>query len=394
MYIDVTFQKKFEEQLRESYELLLMIVDGISDPLVMVDKEMNLVMMNRAAEHYFHKNNEDCLARKCHKIFKDRSAPCEGCMVPQAIHHSRQEIFERKGLMNPEDLERIIIYPVLEKGSNLWAVIVRISDITNVRRMETELIQADKMISLGILVSGVAHEINNPNNFIMLNTPILWEAWKSIVPVIEKYYKEHGDFSLAGLPYSLMRDEIPLLFSGIKDGAIRIQRIVQDLKNFARQDNSDMTQYVNINQVIKNSIQMTENLINAKTKHFRVEYGSHLPMIRGNEQKLEQVMINLIQNACQAISDMEKGLFITSFFKKTGDIVIQVRDEGVGIPKNLLDRIMDPFFTTKRDVGGIGLGLAVSSNIVKAHNGKIEVSSEPGRGSVFRVLIPAVLVNE
>nr|NJM02038.1 PAS domain S-box protein [Desulfobacula sp.] len=394
MYIDITSQKKSEDQLRESHELLLMIVDGISDPLIMVDKNMYLVMMNKAAEQYFHKNNEDCLARQCHEIFKNYPAPCEGCMVPSAIRHSRKEVFERKGLMNPEDLERVSIYPVLEKDAGLWAVIIRISDITKIRQMEAELIQADKMISLGILVSGVAHEINNPNNFIMLNTPVLWDAWKSVVPVIEKYYKENGDFSLSGLPYSLMREEIPLLFSGIKDGAVRIQRIVRDLKNFARQDNSDMTQDVNINQVIKNSVQMTENLIKAKTKHFRVEYGSHLPMIRGNEQKLEQVMINLIQNACQAIPDMEKGLFITSFFKKTGEIVIQVRDEGVGIPENLLDRIMDPFFTTKRDVGGTGLGLAVSSTIIKAHNGKIEVSSEPGRGSVFRVLIPAILVNE
>lgn len=255
--------------------------------------------------------------------------------------------------------------------------------------IEKELVQADKMISLGVLVSGVAHEINNPNNFIMLNTPILWDAWKGIGPVIEKYYEENGDFNLAGLPYSRMRNEIPLLFSGVESGATRIQRIVQDLKNFARQDDSDMDQPLNINQIIKKSIQLTENLIKEKTTHFKVEYTKCLPSIKGNGQKLEQVMINLIENACQSLPQKERGVFITaSFDKKKQSIVVEVRDEGVGIPGKFIDRIMDPFFTTKRSEGGTGLGLAVSSNIVKAHGGKIEVASEIAKGSIFRIVIP------
>jgi CheY-like chemotaxis protein len=115
-------------------------------------------------------------------------------------------------------------------------------------------------------------------------------------------------------------------------------------------------------------------------------------MIRGDKQKLEQVMINLIQNACQAVSNKEKGIFITSSFdEKSGTIGVEVRDEGLGIPQEMLARIMDPFFTTKRSEGGTGLGLAVSSNIVKAFGGKIEVVSEPGKGSVFRILIPTAI---
>ncbi|MFH1154785.1 MAG: PAS domain S-box protein [Pseudomonadota bacterium] len=389
VFINITSQKRAEAQLKENHELLLMIVDGISDPLVMVDKEMYVIMMNAAAEYYFGKTAVNCLSQKCHQVFNESLSPCEGCKVPMVVNTGRKDSFERRGLMAPEKLEEISVYPVLDKNHHAWAAIIRINDISRQRQMEKELCQADKMISLGVLVSGVAHEINNPNNFIMLNTPVLWEAWKGIVPVIEKYYKENGDFSISGLPYSQMRDEIPQLFSGISNGASRIQRIVQDLKNFARQDDSDNDKSVNINQIIKESIRMTGNLIIKTTDHFKVEYGKHLPWIKGNKQKLEQVLINLIQNACQALPDKTKGIFISSsLMMNSGEIMIEVRDEGVGIPESLLGRIMDPFFTTKRREGGTGLGLAVSSNIIKSHGGRIIVASEVNKGAVFLVVLP------
>jgi PAS domain S-box-containing protein len=395
MYNNISFQKRAEEQLKESHEMLLTIKDGILDPLYMVDKKMDLVMMNPAAETYFKNHNEACLGKKCHEIFKARLGPCEGCRVSMAMDNGREENFERKGLMNPEVVEQISVYPVRNKDHQVWAAIIRISDITKTRQIEKELVQADKMISLGVLVSGVAHEINNPNNFIMLNTPVLWDAWKGIGPVIEKFYRKNGDFNLAGLPYSRMRDEIPLLFSGMKSGAERIQRIVQDLKNFAQQDDRDMDQPLNINQIIKKSIQLTENLIKEKTMHFKVGYTKCLPSIKGNGQKLEQVMINLIENACQSLPHKERGIFITaSFDKKTQSIVVKVRDEGVGIPEKFINRIMDPFFTTKRSEGGTGLGLAVSLNIVKAHGGKIEVASEIAKGSIFRIVIPKIPIKD
>lgn len=262
-------------------------------------------------------------------------------------------------------------------------------EIKERKRMEKEFIQTDKMISLGILVSGVAHEINNPNNFIMLNTPILQEAWEDIMPVIEKYYKVNNDFVLAGLPYSTMRDEIPKLFSGIKEGSKRIKHIVKDLKNYARQGGSDMDQSVNINQIVKNSVRLVDNLIKKATNNFRVEYGHNLPLIEGNKQKLGRVVINLIRNACQALEDKEKGVFMkSSFDKKKNCIVIQVQDEGCGIPETTLPRIMDPFFTTKRSQRGTGLSLPVSSVIVKAHGGRIEVKSDISKGTIFKVILP------
>jgi PAS domain S-box-containing protein len=396
IFRDITDRKQAEAELRKSKELFQMVFDGISDPLIMVDKNMKILLQNRASMKYFGiPYTTSCLNKKCHQVFNGNPDPCEGCNIPSAVSNGRHESFERKGFMDPERLELVVIYPIHQKDHQEGAAIIRISDVTRARQMERELMQADKMISLGVLVTGVAHEINNPNNFIMLNAPLLREAWESIVPVLERYYEENGDFSMGGLPYSEMRDEIPQLFSGIKEGSERIQRIVRDLKDYARQDGADMDQSVNINQVIKSSVRLVGNMIKKATKNFRVKYGRNLPPFKGNKQKLEQVMINLIQNACQALPDKEKGIFVTSSFDKEGGcVVVEVRDEGEGIPENLLPRIMDPFFTTKRSEGGTGLGMSVSSNIVKGHGGKIEVESEWGKGTAFRFFIPTMRIEE
>lgn len=388
MFIDISRQKRAEKQLKESYQLLLMIVDGISDPLLMVDTKMNIKIMNTAAEAYFKNTNQNCLGKKCYQVFKKKHKPCKGCKLPLTISNAQKKCFERQGFMEPRILEKVSIYPVRKEGKR-WASILRISDITKTKQIENQLIQADKMISLGILVSGVAHEINNPNNLIMLNAPILRKAWKSIEPVVEAYYKKNGDFCIANIPYNIIREEIPMLFSGISDGAQRIQEIVQELKFFVRNDNIDINKSLDINHVIKKAILLTENLIKEKTNHFKVNYNPNLPIIKGDPQKIEQVIINLIENACQALGNKNKKIIISSFFKKTtGHVVVKIKDEGQGIHPKILNRIMEPFFTTKKSKGGTGLGLAVSSQIIELHNGKIEVLSAIDKGSTFSIFLP------
>ena len=391
-----TKRKRAEAKLSKSKEMLQAVVDGISDPLMMLDQDISVKVLNKAALNYYRASDfKKVIGKPCFEGLQGKTNPCEGCEIPSAIQSRQKKAFERKGFMEPEKIEQVVIYPMHHKNHQEGAAIIRITDVTRARQIERELIQADKMISLGVLVSGMAHEINNPNNFIMLNGHLLREAWESIVPVLKRYYDENGDFSMGGLPYSEMRDEIPQLFSGIKEGSERIQRIVQDLKDFARQDGANMGQSVNINEAIKSSIRLIGNLIKKATNNFRIKYGRNLPLIRGNKQKLEQVMINLIQNACQALPDREKGIFVTSFLdKEGGGVVVEVQDEGEGIPEKMLPRIMDPFFTTKRSEGGTGLGLSVSSNIIKRHGGKIELESEWGKGTTFRFFIPTTRIEE
>jgi PAS domain S-box-containing protein len=257
------------------------------------------------------------------------------------------------------------------------------------RIQQEQLIQADKMVSLGTLVSGVAHEINNPNNFIMLNAPTLHESWQSIEPLLDAYYRENGDFLVGGLNYSEMKTNIPVLFSGILEGAKRIRNIVQELRDFSRQDPGFYQENVNVNAAVNSALLLISSMIRKSTDRFEVALDETLPPIRGNFQRLEQVLINLIQNACQALPDRRRGIRLTTAYNAHArSIVIQVRDEGVGIPRENLKNIVDPFFTTKRDVGGVGLGLSISTSIVKQHGGVLEIASQPEQGTTATITLP------
>ena len=260
---------------------------------------------------------------------------------------------------------------------------------------QQQLIQASKMVALGTLVSGVAHEVNNPNNFIMLNSPILKAAWENAMPILEKYYDENGDFILGGMNYTEMRENIPTLFAGISDGANRIKRIVDELKNYVRDNTADLNQAVDINEVLKSTVSLLANMIKSSTSHFSIKYGSNVPSLKGNFQRLEQVMINLIQNACQALTGSQKGIFVsTTFDNKGSEIVIKVRDEGVGIPPETLMNVTDPFFTTKHDSGGVGLGLSISLKIIEEHGGSMHFTSEIGAGTTVEISLPVDQENQ
>ncbi|MBI5580489.1 MAG: PAS domain S-box protein [Deltaproteobacteria bacterium] len=272
-----------------------------------------------------------------------------------------------------------------------------VRDITERKRAEEQtklhqqqMMQASKMAALGVLVSGVAHEINNPNNFIMLNAPILREAWQSALPILEEYYKENGDFLMAGMKYSEMRQHMPQLLAGVSQGAERIKQIVANLKTYVRGNPNDLTQPVDVNAVIRSSISLVSNVIRNATDHFEVDYGPGLPRVRGSFQRLEQVILNLIQNACQALPDRERGIFVTTERDGQGsNVLIVIRDEGAGIHPEALPRIREPFFTTKQDSGGIGLGLSISSKIVEEHRGRLHIASAPGAGTTATITLPA-----
>ncbi|UCH92507.1 MAG: GAF domain-containing protein [Candidatus Aminicenantes bacterium] len=276
------------------------------------------------------------------------------------------------------------------------AVMVTAVDITQVKkaqemekRHQQQLMQADKMISLGNLVAGVAHEINNPTNAIIVNTPVLMDIWKKLKPLVDQYYEESGNFEVGGIPYSEISESVSDLFSGITASAKRIKTLVEDLKDFARPNLVEMTRGLDINQVVKQSIALLHNMIVKATGNFSVEYGDDIPFITGNPQQLEQVFINLIQNACQALETNQQAIHVfTAYDTSVKRVLIGVKDEGPGIPAENLKFIQDPFFTTKRSSGGTGLGLSVSARIIKEHNGELEVESIVGKGSTFTVLLP------
>lgn len=277
-------------------------------------------------------------------------------------------------------------------GNVLASAIERRKAEEEAERQRRHLIEADKMISLGVLVAGVAHEINNPNNFIMMNAPILRSCWQDILEILDRHAETEGDFPIAGIPYSEMRENIPELFSGIEDGAERIKQIVLSLKDYARQDSSEMNQTVSINEVLKAAMTLLANPLKKCTNHLQVLCAEGLPAITGNFQRIEQVLINIIQNACQALTDPAQGITITSWHDRVAnEVIVRVSDEGMGIDERYLKQVLDPFFTTKRDIGGTGLGLSISAGIMQEHGGRLDFSSLHGQGTTVDIIFPAAV---
>lgn len=282
------------------------------------------------------------------------------------------------------------------KLENVKVVYCDIKDQTEENRMREEsrmiqekLLHSNKMESLGILASGVAHEINNPNNSILLNISALSEIWENLQPIINKYYQDNKGFTIRGIEFHEIKKRLPRLFSGVSDSSRRIKNITNGLKDFARREPLDHKKDVDINDVVKTVLSLVNNLLSKSTKHFSVTFGKNLPLIRANFQQLEQVIINLVQNACEALPDPEKKIKLSTFFdEKTSSIVIRLEDEGLGIPDDKLDHITDPFFTTKRSIGGTGLGLSIISTIIRDHGGTMSFTSEPGRGTTVIVRFP------
>lgn len=322
------------------------------------------------------------------------------------------------GVLEPEQIHwrtiikygAVVVIPliILLGGFALWSrtlhrqVAVRTADLTHeiaerrhaeeeLRLNQQQLIQADKMAALGILVSGVAHEINNPTGLILLEVPTLKRVFAEAVKVLDMYYRENGDFSCGGLPYSRMREEIPRSLDKLQDAGKRISRIVDDLKDFARQGDSACNALLDLNAVVQAAVRLVDPTLRKATAHFTAAYAAGLPPVRGNAQRIEQVLVNLILNACQALPDSSRAIEISTGHDQVRSLVlVSVRDEGNGILPEHLSRLTDPFFTTKRDSGGTGLGLSVSTGIVKEHGGNLEFASTPGSGTTVTLSLPAV----
>jgi PAS domain S-box-containing protein len=250
------------------------------------------------------------------------------------------------------------------------------------RQQELQLIQANKMTALGLLVSGVAHEINNPNQVVLMNARVLAHAWGDVVEILDTYAQERETVSLAGLPYTEMRNTIPALLHGVYDGARRIERIIADLKDFARPRTLGAETGFQVNEAVHRALRLLAHLIKQRTDHFDVDLAQALPLVQGNAQQAEQVVVNLLTNALEALPDRTHGVTVTTAFDAAQRrVMLVVQDEGIGIPPEHLARLCDPFFTTKHASGGTGLGLAITASLVRVHGGELTFTSALGKGT-------------
>ncbi|KPA19023.1 protein containing ATP-binding region, ATPase-like protein [Candidatus Magnetomorum sp. HK-1] len=387
---EIIERKNTEKLLVQSKNTLQMVFDGISEPLVMLNNNFTIQMLNEAAKQYFNFGNRDDFQNKrCFKAFRGLSKPCRGCKIPSAVKRKDRLSLERKGFMSSKNIEQITIYPLKASDKNS-GILLRINDVTESRIIQKRLMQSEKLASLGLLISGIAHEINNPNNFIILNIPTLRKYLDSMIPIIDAYAKENTDFEIQGMSYDEFSEEIYSIIDDIAYGSERINSSIARLKEYVQSRNDRIKQWIDITEIIRKSVSICESQIKKKTKNFNSQIPEGLPKVYTDPNAVEQVLINLLINAAQASDKKDAWITLNARItsKENKCIEISVIDNGCGMDKNTKDKVFDPFFTTKPSEFGTGLGLYITYNMVEKLNGHITVESEKGKGSCFTVSLP------
>lgn len=263
------------------------------------------------------------------------------------------------------------------------------------QRAQVQLVQSEKMASIGLLAAGVAHEINNPIGYLYSNLGTLEQYVRDVLAVVATYEEALGAVTnpaqIAAVEqkkqetdFIFLLDDIPKLLAESQEGILRVRKIVQDLKDFAHAGDNEDWQWLDLRHSLKRTLNIVNNELKYKAEvHLDFE---DIPEIRCLPGQLNQVFMNLLVNAGHAIE--KDGEVRLRVWHEDAWVWVEIADTGYGIPQEVIARIFDPFFTTKPVGKGTGLGLSISYGIVEKHGGRIEVESEVGKGSVFRVGLP------
>ncbi len=359
----------------ESKARLETIFAAIPDTVALIDRQHSLVMTNR-------KNVAE--GNTCYKTFFNRDTPCKDCRMSRVARTKTPITLE---IRHEDVYYEVNAQPIFNREHEVEGIIEFFRDITLEKTYEQQLQQADKLASLGQLVSGIGHEINNPNQFIRGNVKIIQQAFEGILPILDEYYASHPDLKIARLKYDFFREHILVLINDMAHGSERIKEIVEGLKRFARRDEGLLIDAVDVNTILDASRRLVHNAV-SKNADIELDLAPDLPILTGNAQKIEQVIVNLLINAGQAMPEGRRGRIVASTRVEGGSVVIEVRDNGKGMSEQTMKRIYEPFFTTRRAGGGTGLGLAIAYRIIEEHGGSIAVTSKLDVGTTFKISLP------
>jgi len=262
--------------------------------------------------------------------------------------------------------------------------------------VKEHLIQSEKLASIGQLAAGIAHEINNPIGYIFSNFGTLETYLTQLFDMLAAYEQAETTINLAqttqalrtqreAIDLAFLKEDIPVLMRESKEGIVRVRKIVQDLKDFSHVDINPVWQFASLNQGIDSTLNVINNEI--KYKADLVKEYADLPEVQCVPSQINQVVMNLVVNAAHAMGP-ERGTITVRTGQDGDQVWLEVADTGSGIPPDVLPRIFDPFYTTKPIGKGTGLGLSLSYGIVQKHHGKIEVNTEVGHGTTFKVILP------
>ncbi len=355
--------------LRIKKSELQAVFDAISDGLIVFDSHGVIQHRNHICTGLF--PAETNVGNSCRQLFHPDSAQAPvSCPVEKALAGEHWQV--SMTFAGEEGKARhfdIIATPIPDPfGASRALLFLR--DVTEKRQQELQLLQAEKMSSIGVLAAGVAHEINNPLN--------------SVAGYAEALLRRFRDDPAMQVDPRL--DDFPEYLQVIIRESYRCKGIIDSLLTFSRKSDG-RHHHLELNGLIGEILQLVRHKSRFERIDLRFRPQAALPTTEGDPSALRQVFMNLIMNALQAIETVGAVEIVTA--AENGQVVVTVRDTGCGISAGMLDQIWNPFFTTKSVGQGLGLGLAVTYNIVKKHQGEIEVESELGKGTLFTVRLPA-----
>ncbi len=409
---DISERRKAEKELRDAEVKMRQLLAAITSILITVDGEGRVLEWNETAEKTFGISREETVGKR----LADCGMGWDETAMSEAMVSSRKEGHDRRldnvRYQAPDGKERFLgltISPIREGDGKMGdQVMIRAADITARRLLESQLVQAQKLESIGQLAAGIAHEINTPTQYVGDNTRFLKEGFEGLDRLLGEYEKIVKECSeKEGLEERLkriaetaeeidleyLREEIPSAISQSLEGVDRVAKIVRAMKEFSHPGSDEKTP-TDMNKAIENTVTVARNEWKYVAE-LEMDFDDTLPLVPCLPGEMNQVILNMIVNASHAIADVVgdgpngKGN-ITIGTRKEGDwVLIRIEDTGAGIPEHIRSRIFDPFFTTKEVGKGTGQGLSIAHNvIVEKHGGTIDVESEVGKGTAFIIRLP------
>ncbi len=386
--MDVTDQKLAELELQASQELFSKAFAASPDAIAFIDLERAAVMdANRTMAAM-----TGCTERDLVNLpLPEFSQRLGNAQLPELL---RESVAGHNIEVRAADLTCLLSWRSVELQGRPCALVI-LRDVTTLRQLQhtaeqqqKQLLRADKLASLGTMVAGVAHEINNPNHLIQMNAELLDGFTHHLLELLEEFLGDQlAQLQFNGMCVQEIIATLPELLADIKASSRRIDRIVKDLKDFSRPRENAEFLPLDFNAVVNRVRTLFSSVLERGRVKLIYDLAPQLPAIQGDSQRLEQVIVNLITNALDAVEG-ENACIQVRTYPKDQYVVCDVTDNGSGISAENLPHIFDPFFTTKQDRGGTGLGLSISFRLIREHGGQLEALSEPGRGTTMRILLP------
>ncbi len=384
-----------EEAVKKAADQWRATFDSIPDMIMIIDRDFIIRRVNKALCRFTGLDFDQVIGGPCYKILDGQDGPPLSCPHLMNIPSDPTTTEFSHTLEGRDFLVSCTPFQSSEGHSEGWVHVMR--DVTEKKRMETQLVQSEKLTSIGQLAAGVAHEINNPLSFVMTNTGQLSKyisSMKKMIDRLREQVRERGGEDTVAelrkleeeLAISYIDEDLEDLLSESLEGMVRIRNIVADLRKFSHMG-EDETEFVDLNEVVKSAINMARSEVRLYGK-LETELDS-VCGFWGNWGRLAQTLLNIIINAAHSLPEDGKDNLIRVKTGQEGEwVYVSISDTGKGISSELMERIFDPFYTTKKAGEGSGLGLSICRDVLRRHGGDVKVESERGKGSTFTLWIP------